>query len=362
MYLDDGLGGADNYDECTKVSHRIRADLIDFGFIIAEEKCNWNPVQVIIFLGMVWDTSEGRIRITDERINRILKCISCICNRLPDKRVISVKLLASVVGQLISTQGVLGTTVRLRTRYAYDCVQDRTSWEAPVWVTPEAEVELEFWLSNIVVRLNADGALFSQLTNEACDVNMFSDASGEGYGGYIAEAGNSKMVEMFGAWDAHETNMSSTWRELEAVHRVLKTNLPTLNGQSVKIHTDNKNVETILKVGSKKTHLQDINMEIQNACEQSNVSFFAQWIPRENNTHADTLSRLNDCDDWGVQTWLFRMLDREWGSHTVDRFAASYNKKCDKFNSKFWCQGTSGVDAFKQHWGKENNWLVHLLR
>ncbi|VDH99083.1 Hypothetical predicted protein [Mytilus galloprovincialis] len=187
---------------------------------------------------------------------------------------------------------------------------------------------------------------------------MFSDASGEGYGGYIAEAGNSKMVEMFGAWDAHETNMSSTWRELEAVHRVLKTNLPTLNGQSVKIHTDNKNVETILKVGSKKTHLQDINMEIQNACEQSNVSFFAQWIPRENNTHADTLSRLNDCDDWGVQTWLFRTLDREWGPHTVDRFASSYNKKCDKFNSKFWCQGTSGVDAFKQHWGKENNWLV----
>ena len=113
MYLDDGLGGADNYDECTKVSHRIRADLIDFGFIIAEEKCNWNPVQVITFLGMVWDTSEGTIRITDERINMILKCISCICSRLPDKRVISVKLLASVVGQLISTQGVLGTTVRL---------------------------------------------------------------------------------------------------------------------------------------------------------------------------------------------------------------------------------------------------------
>lgn len=51
---------------------------------------------------------------------------------------------------------------------------------------------------------------------------MFSDASGEGYDGYIAEAGNSKTVEMFGAWDAHETNISSTWREIEAVHRFFK--------------------------------------------------------------------------------------------------------------------------------------------
>ncbi|CAC5392582.1 unnamed protein product [Mytilus coruscus] len=155
MYLDDGLGGADNYDDCTTVSQRIRTDLIDFGFIIAEEKSNWNPVQVITFLGMVWNTSEGIIRITKERIDRIIKCISCIYNWLQDKRVISVKLLASVIGQLISTQGVLGTTVRLKTRYAYDCVQERTLGEAPVWVTPEAEVELKFWLSNIE-RLNAD--------------------------------------------------------------------------------------------------------------------------------------------------------------------------------------------------------------
>ncbi|CAC5393445.1 unnamed protein product [Mytilus coruscus] len=170
------LSGADNYDECTTVSQRIRTVLIDFGFIIAEEKCNWNPVQVITF----WEWYG------------------------------------------IPLKGVLGTTVRLRTRYAYDCVLDRTSLEAPVWVTPEAEVELKFWLSN-VERLNADCALFSQLTNEACDVNMFSDDSGEGYGEYIAiEAGNSKTLQMCGAWDAHETSMSSTWRELQAVHRVFK--------------------------------------------------------------------------------------------------------------------------------------------
>jgi hypothetical protein len=76
---------------------------------------------------------------------------------------------------------------------------------------------------------------------------MFSDASGVGYGRYIAkEAGKSMLGEVYGAWDAPEACMSSTWRELEAVNRVLKSNAESLIGVSLKVYTDNKNVETIL--------------------------------------------------------------------------------------------------------------------
>jgi hypothetical protein len=51
--------------------------------------------------------------------------------------------------------------------------------------------------------------------------------------------------------------MRSTWRELEAVNRVLKSNAESLTGVSLKVYTDSKNVETILRVGSKKTYLHD---------------------------------------------------------------------------------------------------------
>lgn len=44
-----------------------------------------------------------------------------------------------------------------------------------------------------------------------------------------------------------------------------------------------------------------------------------------------------------------------WGVHTVDRFATHYNKKCVRFNSKYWCPNTECVDAC---WKGENNWLV----
>ncbi|VDI24493.1 Hypothetical predicted protein [Mytilus galloprovincialis] len=82
------------------------------------------------------------------------------------------------------------------------------------------------------------------------------------------------------------------------------------------------------------------------------------WIPRESNTKADKLSRQSDCDDWGIQSWVFEYLNDLWGIFTCDRFACDYNTKCKMFNSKFYCKGTSGIDAFKQNWTNENNWLV----
>jgi hypothetical protein len=38
------------------------------------------------------------------------------------------------------------------------------------------------------------------------------------------------LGEVYGAWDAPEACMSSTWRELEAVNRVLKSNAESLLG------------------------------------------------------------------------------------------------------------------------------------
>ena len=228
MYLDDGLGGADTFEKCKNVSLVVKNDLFNFGFIIAEEKSNWNPVQESIWLGLIWYTVEGKIRVTQDRIDKILSCLRYICSNLQTTRVIPVGLLASVIGQLISTQAVLGKSVRLRTRYAYDCVLDRLSWDSPIWLTHEAEGELRFWLENIE-KMNFEGSYFSQLTVEACKANMFSDASGVGYGGYIAkEAEKSMLGEVYGAWDAPEACMSSTWRELEALNRVLKSNAESL--------------------------------------------------------------------------------------------------------------------------------------
>ncbi|VDI09184.1 Hypothetical predicted protein [Mytilus galloprovincialis] len=74
------------------------------------------------------------------------------------------------------------------------------------------------------------------------------------------------------------------------------------------------------------------------------------WIPREQHTHADRLSRQSDCDDWDVQDDIFTYLDHMWVPHNADRFAHDYNTKCKHFNSKYWCPGTPAIDAFTVDW------------
>jgi hypothetical protein len=145
-----------------------------------------------------------------------------------ENRIISTKLLAAIVGQLISAQGVFGDIVRLHTRYVYQCINERASWKASVYVTKEAESEISFWVEN-VEKFNQDVHKFSQLTEKVADIKMFCDASDVGFGGYLV-SDEHLLIEsvMHDSWDAEEASSSSTWRELEAVNRVICHNVDLL--------------------------------------------------------------------------------------------------------------------------------------
>ena len=61
-----------------------------------------------------------------------------------------------------------------------------------------------------------------------------------------------------------------------------------------------------------------------------------------------------DIDDWQITSSCFEYIDNLWGPHTVDCFANYYNKKVEKFFSRFWNPNSSGVDFFVQNVGNEN--------
>ena len=47
-------------------------------------------------------------------------------------------------------------------------------------------------------------------------------------------------------------------------------------------------------------------------------------------------------------------LEKLWGKHSVDCFANYYNKKINRYFSRFWNPGCSGVDFFVQQLAGEN--------
>ena len=89
---------------------------------------------------------------------------------------------------------------------------------------------------------------------------MYSDTSGTGFTGY--EVGTINGVS-HGTWSAEEAVKSSTWRELCAVFRVLRSLVHALSNQRLKWFTDCTNVVIIVNKGSMILELQDLAADFQ---------------------------------------------------------------------------------------------------
>ncbi|XP_060595758.1 uncharacterized protein LOC132749862 [Ruditapes philippinarum] len=527
MFLDDGIGGDQNYELALKSSEYTKQTILEFGFLLADEKCNWLPSRCVTWLGHILDMENNLLFISEERIQRFESVLdSCIYQvKCCEERLLPVKHLAGVVGHIISLQSVIGNKVRLMTREMFKCINSRASWNACILVSVQALEELIFWKENVRL-LNQKGKNLKH--DHVCLYNVFIDASDVGYGGYIEKAEvfsnfseklSSSMIhceclsqyfshdaqgelltersqsfpevdsmgkvdlfpdvnfldlspevdtassivisrspemdtannivtkwsqevdiensitkkwspevdtasnlvirwspevdqaskcvakctpevdkankismrkfqavdktspimsqnegisgknvnrspevdscsEVVGQWSEYEQSLSSTWRETEAVNRVIHSHSNILKNAYVKVFSDNKNVKSVLVNGSKTQNIHSSVVELNTLCEKENIVICPEWIPREDNERADFLSRCYDCDDWSVSSYVFQYLNHIWGPYSIDRFASHLNNKCIKFNSRWWVPGTDGVDALSESWQHHVNWLV----
>ncbi len=133
---------------------------------------------------------------------------------------------------------------------------------------------------------------------------------------------------------------------------------PDLKGRTVNWYTDNLGGTSVVRKGSMKKDLNQIAVNIADTCKRMGIELELKWIRRDENKIADKLSRFLDLDDWGISPELVESIQKSWGPCTVDRFATDVNRKLNRFNSRFCCPGSEGVDAFAEDWRSELNLLV----
>ena len=78
--------------------------------------------------------------------------------------------------------------------------------------------------------------------------------------------------EVLGDWDEYEQGTSSTWRETEAVSRLVRSHVNVLKHSFVTVYSDNKNVKSILLNGSSKPHIQDIAINLNYFCDSEKIT------------------------------------------------------------------------------------------
>lgn len=349
VYLDDGWFISDTFENCQSDSDFLLDSISRAGFLLNTEKSIFDPIQSLEWLGLIWNSRDFTLSIPDRRVSDLLDVITDLTNCLPN---VTARKLAKFTGSVISMSPVLGNVTRLMTRYLYFLIESRVHWDFHFKIDQHNPClrELFFWKKNIF-SLN-----FKRLTDyKLPSVIIYSDASSVACGAHIVHF---QDFDFHYEWTGFESEKSSTWRELKAVYLALNSYKKFLSLKSVRWFSDSQSAVSIIYSGSKNVELQDFAFEIFSICVHNNIDLEAIWIPRDLNTNADKLSKIQDSDNWEISYNFFSYIDSFWGPFTIDRFSDEFNSKLPRFNTRFFHPSSEAVDAFSQLWGGENNWLV----
>lgn len=348
LYLDDGLIVAHTRAELLRATTVVRFALTSAGWIVNEQKSNWEAQRIITWLGLVFDLESRVLAVTTRRVEKALGIIAALlkCRRISARR------LARYAGSVISMSIVLGSDAQFFTRYSCGFIADMSTWDGLAVMPPNVSNELRFWSEELSARNHCHIGAFLP---RSADVVVYGDASATGYG--VRVGGDLFSEGWAGDWSECEVGLGSTHREILVLKYGLENFRNLLTGKNVHWNTDNFAVSRIVLVGSMNPVLHRIALDIREFCTRQSVGMHVEWIPREENEDADSLSRAIDPDDWGVQDDIFWQAQRALGQFSVDLFASGYNAKCERFYSGFPSVTAVATDALRQDWTDEFAWI-----
>ena len=112
-----------------------------------------------------------------------------------------------------------------------------------------------------------------------------------------------------------------------------------LKDQVVRHLTDNKSLETIIRIGSSVPKLQDMVVAILKKCKELNLTLLVEWRSREDPLikHADEGSRLFDQSSYSLnfKSFAFLLSHFNYLPLEVDCMSQKEFKKCERYFSRF---------------------------
>ena len=108
-----------------------------------------------------------------------------------------------------------------------------------------------------------------------------------------------------------------------------------------------KNLLGIVNRRSSRIKLSALALELFWFGMEFKIALLVEWVPSEENTLADELSKMLILHDFAVSRMHFRRLELRFGTHTIDLFASGANTIYERFYSHHWCKWSGiSVNAF----------------
>ncbi len=348
QYVDDFWFAAETFEKLAEIIQFVLKIFNKAGIKVNMKKSILTPVERIIFLGYIISTVDNccKVFVEGDRIFRIILQLQLII----EAKSVWKKKLAEVCGKLISF------------KFAFPFAQPFVAGIFRLFgANPRWNIELDIPKTikddlEILVELlkGAQPVKFNRVPTK----HIFTDASLYGFGGWILNQPLSSNIAQ------HWVDETSHINNLEG--------LAVLN--CIKLWIENKiiiagdvislNVDSMVFLGvmtrnvSKHKKLNDILKQIWLLTLKYDVAILKHTYVKSEANLADANSRNLDYADWKF-VGLKKIQQFFNVEATIDRFADGANRLCKKFNSRFICAETSGVDALAQNdWNDEVNLVV----
>ena len=349
IHIDDGLGFKASEEEAMEAAKRVKEDLESLGLVTSVEKCQWKPVQKFEWCGFSWDLVEFRVRVTEDKKQRI----KSMAAKLLEQSLVSARELAALSGLIISCAPATGRNARFYTRFSVGWCQalvDLQSWDAKDVLTEEVREELKFWKERL-------DEVDSQLIRHSAGVFEYYVCSDSGeffIGGTVTFKGKEQVKKRFQiSLEKWERKCSSTYRELRSIECGLRLIGPEVRGQVVRYGNDNYAACKVVEFGSTKKDCHMVACRVAALVEKFDMKLEMVW--RRRNTQeislCDRLSKDFDLSEYRISSESFEEIEEEFGPWQIDWFASDWSRRMDRFASRYWTIGTDIIDAFSQDWG-----------
>ncbi len=150
LYLDDGLGLADSYEEAKKHAGRVRQDLKLAGFCINDKKSVWAPTKKLTFLGFEINLGARSLATPEIKRQETLQLAQAVISQ----RHASARKLAKLAGKIISMHTVLGDIALIGTKRLWKQIDSNLGpsqhWDWSCPLASSVKEEIAFWLRNLI--------------------------------------------------------------------------------------------------------------------------------------------------------------------------------------------------------------------
>jgi hypothetical protein len=387
IYIDDGRILAKTKEDAQRFLGSTYEILKSSGWVVERKKSdNTEDVsQTKKYLGFIIDTKSMKVSVTSEKLNDISKLIK---DNLT-KEEVEVKILAKILGKIVSLKPSHGPLARICTRSGYLDIDEHVrvrGWKGKLRLSTPCKQELIFW------QLNSEGRNGFPINNELRAVRVetifknpvlkkdvvrpfdtqhtnvvISDSSDVRAAIILLHEGEKR--EMAFMFNSQEKSFSSGHRELLAVKKSLAhwvdREREVMTRRKIYWATDSTNVVSFLEKGSSRKHIQSEIFEIVNKLMELQSEIIPVHLSREDERirEADLKSKTADSDDWSIDAGNFNKLKTRFQLE-VDVFASDLNARLPRFYSELFSEKNSGTNAFAQMWGR-GLWLCppikHLL-